>query len=82
MNCVRRRRGWKRSRARLQLRRCWLTNPTPGAPYVISDSVADMRKAEPVYHIVRILGQQTVEIVADETMDVQPGDTVKVEIRI
>jgi protein involved in polysaccharide export with SLBB domain len=53
-----------------------------GAPYLISDSVTETRRAVPIYHIVRVSGGQTVEIVADEATDVQPGDTVKVEIRV
>lgn len=51
------------------------------SPYVI-DSDGSGRTAEPVYYLVRRVNDQTTELPVDETTPVQPGDTVKVYIRI
>jgi polysaccharide export outer membrane protein/exopolysaccharide production protein ExoF len=51
------------------------------SPYVI-DSDDSGRMAEPVYYLVRRVNDQTTELQVDETTPVQPGDTVKVYVRI
>jgi protein involved in polysaccharide export with SLBB domain len=51
------------------------------SPYVV-DGATPGRVAEPVYHIVRRVGDEVTEMSADETTPVLPGDTVKVTIRL
>lgn len=51
------------------------------SPYVV-DGATPGRVAEPVYHIVRRVGDAMTEMPADETTPVLPGDTVKVNIRL
>jgi protein involved in polysaccharide export with SLBB domain len=51
------------------------------SPYVV-DGATPGRVAEPVYHIVRRVGDAMTETPADETTPVLPGDTVKVNIRL
>lgn len=51
------------------------------SPYVVNGATPG-RVAEPVYHIVRRVGDAMTEMPADETTPVLPGDTVKVNIRL
>jgi hypothetical protein len=51
------------------------------SPYVV-DGATPGRVAEPVYQIVRRVGDAMTEMAADEATPVLPGDTVKVNIRL
>jgi protein involved in polysaccharide export with SLBB domain len=51
------------------------------SPYVIQAGTSG-RTAVPIYHIVRSTGDGMIELSADESTPVQPGDTVKVDIRV